>query len=409
MTLRKDSYEVIIVGGGISGLSAAKTLGDLGVKDVLVLEREQKCGGAPRHILNPSFGLIEFHRLMQGPEYARRMRERVRGVELATGFNVTKLLPQGVLEAAGPQGACTLQAKQVVLSTGTCESSRHARLVSGARPFGVMTYGELERYVYFAKMRPFQRVVIVGTEWISFAAIHTMRKNGIQSVCMLEDYTQTIAPEMIALAHEKIFGTQVYRGVSLRRILGRYRVEGVEVEREGQVQIIACDGVVFTGKFRPEAHLVQRSCLDFDPHSGGPATDQYQRLNDPAYFACGNILRPVETSWVCSKEGIQAAQFVQMSLSDALPAITESVPIRFQDPVRFVWPQRLAFPHQQRHKLCLKVSMRRPTRGVLRLVVNGQDAWIKPINVMPEQIIKIVPKRLALIRASDIEIFCDER
>jgi len=90
MTLRKDSYEVIIVGGGISGLSAAKTLGDLGVKDVLVLEREQKCGGAPRHILNPSFGLFEFHRLMQGPEYARRMRERVQGVELATGFNVTR-------------------------------------------------------------------------------------------------------------------------------------------------------------------------------------------------------------------------------------------------------------------------------------------------------------------------------
>ena len=172
MTLRKDSYEVIIVGGGISGLSAAKTLGDLGVKDVLVLEREQKCGGAPRHILNPSFGLFEFHRLMQGPEYARRMRERVRGVELATGFNVTQLLPQGVLEAAGPRGACTFQAKQVILSTGTYETSRHARLVSGARPFGIMTYGELERYVYFAKMRPFQRVVVVGTEWISFAAIH---------------------------------------------------------------------------------------------------------------------------------------------------------------------------------------------------------------------------------------------
>ena len=94
--LRKDSYEVIIVGGGISGLSAAKRLKDLGVKDVLVLEREQECGGAPRHILNPSFGLFEFRRPMLGPEYARRMRERVRGVELATGFNVTRLLPKGL-------------------------------------------------------------------------------------------------------------------------------------------------------------------------------------------------------------------------------------------------------------------------------------------------------------------------
>ena len=166
--------------------------------------------------------------------------------------------------------------------------------------------------------------------------------------------------------------------------------------------------MVFTGKFLPEAHLVQRSCLSFDTQSGGPSTDQYQRLSDPAYFACGNILRPVETSWVCSKEGMQTALFVQKSLSDALPAITETVPIRFHDPVRFVWPQHLVFPHQQGHKLYLKVSMRRPIRGILRLVVNGQETWAKTINAMPEQIIKIAPKRLTLIRPSEIEVFCDE-
>ena len=408
IALRKDTYEVIIVGGGISGLSAAKRLKDLGVKDMLVLEREHECGGAPRHILNPSFGLFEFRRPMIGPEYALRMRERVRGVELATGFNVTKLLPEGVLEVAGPRGVYTLQAKRVILSTGTRESSRHARLVSGARPFGVMTFGEMERYVHFAKMRPFQRAVIVGTEWISFAAIHSMRRSSIQPVCMLGEYARTNAPEIVAIAHEKIFRTQVYRGARLQRILGRHKVEGVEVERNGEVQVMVCDGVVFTGKFLPEAHLVQRSCLSFDTQSGGPSTDQYQRLSDPVYFACGNILRPIEASWVCSKEGIQAAKFVQMSLSNALPAITESVPIRFHDPVRFVWPQYLVFPHQEGHKLYIKVSMRRPIRGILRLIINGQETWGKKITVMPEQIIKIAPKGLTLVRPSEIEVFCDE-
>ncbi len=77
----------------------------------------------------------------------------------------------------------------------------------------------------------------------------------------------------------------------------------------------------------------------------------------------------------------------------------------FSRPFQFHYPSC----HQQGHKLCLKVSMRRPTRGVLLLVVKGQDARIKSINVMPEQIIKIVPKKLALICASDIEIICDER
>ncbi len=408
MTPSKDSYEVIIVGGGVSGLSAAKTLADSGIQDVLVLEREQTCGGVPRHISNTGFGLVEFHRPMPGPEYARRMRHRIGGVELATGFQVTKLLPQGTLETAGPQGVVTLQAKRIILSTGTFESGRHNRLVSGARPFGVMTYGELARYVHFAKMRPFKRAVIVGTEWVSFAAIHTLRKNGVEPVCMLGEYSRTIAPEIIALAHEKIFRTHTYRGVCLSSILGANRVEGVEVEREGKTQVIPCDGVVFTGKFRPESHLVRRSHLDFDPFSGGPVTDQHQRLSDPTYFACGNVLRPVEPSWTCFREGVKAALFVKMSLADTLPAITGSVPVRFQDPVRFVWPQRLAFPLQPEQKLSLMVSLRRPTRGILRLKVDGRDAWIKPINAMPEQLIKIIPKKLTLDRAEDIEIFCDE-
>lgn len=408
MTLSKDSYEVIIVGGGVSGLNAAKTLRDSGIRDVLVLEREQECGGASRHISNPGFGLVEFHRLMRGPIYARRMCDRVGGVELATGFQVTKLLPHGTLEAAGPRGAVTLQAKKIILSTGTFESGRHARLVSGARPLGVMTYGELARYVHLAEMRPFKRAVIVGTELVSFAAIHTLRKNGIEPVCMLEEYSRTIAPEMIALAHEKILRTQICRAIRLKCILGGHRVEGVQVERGGQVQVIVCDGVVFTGKFRPEAHLVRRSCLDFDPLSGGPVTDQFQRLSDPTYFACGNILRPVEPSWACFKEGAQAAHFVEMSLSGTLPAITGSVPIRFQDPVRFVWPQRLALPLQPEHKLCLMVSVRRPTRGILRLGIDGREVWCKPIKAMPEQLIKIIPKKLTLVSASDIEIFCDE-
>lgn len=35
---QKDTYDVIVVGGGLAGISAAKTLYLNGVKDVLVLE-----------------------------------------------------------------------------------------------------------------------------------------------------------------------------------------------------------------------------------------------------------------------------------------------------------------------------------------------------------------------------------
>src|SRR3546814_7294688 len=53
----------------------------------------------------------------------------------------------------------------------------------------------------------------------------------------------------------------------------------------------------------PEATLVRMGHLAFDPHSGGPVVDQFGRCSDPAYFAAGNLLRPVETAGWSWREG----------------------------------------------------------------------------------------------------------
>ncbi len=258
-------------------------------------------------------------------------------------------------------------------------------------------------------MKPFHRAVVIGTEWVSFAALHTMRKCGVRAICMIEEQSRTTAPEMMARVAEKIFGTPLHRGVRLQRILGETKVEGIETTHNGRPEVITCDGIVFTGKFIPEAHLIQLSGLKLDPGSGGPVTDQYHRLSDAAYFACGNLLRPVEASGACSKESERAARLVRMSMSHALPPPDESVPVRFNDPVRFVWPQRLVFPYTHKgFRLCLKVSFRRPVRGTLRLEADGRQIWTGRINAMPEQLIRVLPKKTPSGPVTDFELRCEE-
>ncbi|RRT46317.1 hypothetical protein B296_00046993 [Ensete ventricosum] len=44
-----DSASVIIIGAGMSGISAAKTLSDAGVKDILILEATNRIGGRIRN------------------------------------------------------------------------------------------------------------------------------------------------------------------------------------------------------------------------------------------------------------------------------------------------------------------------------------------------------------------------
>ncbi len=64
--------EVIVIGGGPAGLSAAIELRRRGVH-VTVLEREPVAGGAPRHTAHLGFGARDLHRITTGPRYAAHL------------------------------------------------------------------------------------------------------------------------------------------------------------------------------------------------------------------------------------------------------------------------------------------------------------------------------------------------
>src|SRR5690606_7843005 len=54
--------EVTIIGAGPAGLTAARTLRDAGIRDILVLERNPEAGGLPRFAGHLGWGMLDFHR-----------------------------------------------------------------------------------------------------------------------------------------------------------------------------------------------------------------------------------------------------------------------------------------------------------------------------------------------------------
>jgi len=84
-----SATDVLIVGAGPAGLAAALGLKKLGVKNVLVAERESEAGGIPRLCGHMGFGLRDLHRVLTGPSYARRYREMVEEAGIKTLKNTT--------------------------------------------------------------------------------------------------------------------------------------------------------------------------------------------------------------------------------------------------------------------------------------------------------------------------------
>jgi thioredoxin reductase len=380
-----NAHDVIIVGGGPAGLAAATELHRLGIRDVVVLEREQHAGGVPRHCGHPGFGWREFRRVLAGPAYARRLVARAAGVPVRTGTSVTAIEPGGVVHAVTPAGRETLCAARVLLATGTRETPRSARLVSGTRPWGVFTTGALQQMVYLAGLRPCTRAVVVGSELVAFSSLLTLRHAGARAVALLEESGTVLAPGPARLVARAMFGTRVITGARVLAVHGAPRVTGVEIEHPGGRETIACDGVVFSGRFVPETAVLRKSHLQVDPRSGGPVVDQYARTTDPVFFAAGNLLRPVEASWTAWAEGRAAAHAIAASLHGALPEALHHTRLEAAGAVRWISPQRLAHPAPLPAALPLNLRVDRALRGRLRVMAGATELWGERRQLLPER------------------------
>jgi thioredoxin reductase len=292
-----QNHDVVIVGGGPTGLSAAQRLHELGIKDVVILERETEAGGIPRHCGHLGFGWQSHRRLWTGPYFANELRKSAQAIDIRTQNTVLEIGKSGQLRIQNNSGVTSIRAKHILLAMGTRETPRAARLVGGARPEGVMNTGALQQHIYLHNNKPFARPVIVGSEWVSFSAILTCRHLGIRPVAMIEENKNITAPRPGDLIARFIFGVPVRTSTKLVSIEGRTHVEAVVVEHGSKQQRIPCDGVIFTGQFKPETAIMPQGPL-------------------PETINCaGNVLAPLKTSGACWIEGRVAAELIAKRLS----------------------------------------------------------------------------------------------
>lgn len=371
-----DAPAVLIVGAGPAGLAAAAEFGRLGMTDLVVLEREDEAGGIPRFCPHPTFGLTDFFRLLSGPTYAAKWRARVPAGRVFTSTTVTHIGEDATVMATARTGERTLRPKRILLATGIREQSRAARLVSGDRPRNVMTTGALQRLIAANGRLPFSRPVVVGSELVAFSALLSLREHGAKPVAMLEAGDRIIAMRPGDLFTRTVLQTPVLCGNRVVSINARPddagSLESVTVESAGGRREIACDAVIFTGNFVPEASLLSCSGL-VSAGSRGPLIDQHWRTDNPMVYAAGNVLRSVETAAWSAREGIAAARAIVADLNGQTRG--RRVPIEVIGPVQLVVPGVLSLPVGDLGPLQMQIRMAADARGHFSLSADGREFW----------------------------------
>ena len=306
--------DVLIVGAGPAGLSAAIELKKQGIKNILVVDREPEAGGMPRFCHHTGFGREDLWRMWQGPKYAKYYRDLAEklNVEVRTSTTILGWVSSSKLNFTSPSGIGEIEAQAVLLATGVRERPRAARMIPGTRPQGVFTTGSLQRFVYQENLPIGKRAVIVGAELVSLSALMTLMHANVKCAMMVtEEKSHQIEFPYIAMKWaiaDILTRTSIVTNSKVTNIFGRKRVEGIEItHKNGQAELVECDTVIFTGNWIPEHEIARLGGLQMHPVTRGPVIDANFRSSVAGVFVAGNLLRGVETADHCAIEGRQAA------------------------------------------------------------------------------------------------------
>jgi L-2-hydroxyglutarate oxidase LhgO len=318
--------DVLIIGAGPAGLSAAIELKKQGIKNIVVVDREPEAGGMPRFCHHTGFGRTDLWRMYSGPKYAKYYRELAEkmDVEILTSTTILEWGDEGAghsLAFTSPNGLGEIQPQAVLLATGVRERPRSARLIPGARPQGIYTTGSLQRFVYQEHLPVGNRAVIVGAELVSLSALMTLRHAGVDCKMMITEEAchQIEFPYVVmkwALMNI-VTRTPIIVNARVTNIFGKKRVEGIEIAvgQDAVSSYVECDTLVFTGNWIPENELARMRGLEINPLTRGPKINSEFQSSVSGVFAAGNLLRGVETADHCALEGKQAGAAIRKYLN----------------------------------------------------------------------------------------------
>ena len=351
--MKEMQTKLVIIGGGPAGMAAAVAAYDAGLRDILILERDNKLGGILTQCIHNGFGLHRFGEELTGPEYAARyaemVKERADGIRVLLSTTVTGLSAEKTITAMNrTDGMFTVQAEAIVLAMGCRERPRGALSIPGHRPSGIYTAGAAQKFVNLEGLMPGREVVILGSGDIGLIMARRMTLEGARVKCVAElmPYSGGLIRNIEQCLND--FNIPLKLSHTVTKIHGKERLEGVTISKvderrvpiEGTEEYIPCDTLLLSCGLIPENELTRKAGIEMDPITGGALVNAERETSVPGIFSAGNVLHVHDLVDYVSEEaslaGISAVRYLE-----GKGAMTREIRIKAEGGVRYTVPQSI--------------------------------------------------------------------
>lgn len=271
-------YDLIIVGGGASGILCSIEASQRSIKSILLIEKDPSLGG----MLSIGDYNISENKNITGKEYKEELLKRLdecTNIEVQLGTMVLKVEENNeVVCTSEKNGIEKIKGKNIILCNGAKEGSRKAVSMVGDRCSGIYTLGMAKKIFNMNNMVPGKNILLYGNE-----TLYMLEKD-------LKNHNVNIVGLVVHGNDKESFGLtdKIYENYEITQIEGRGRIENVVLSKEDKDIKVSCDAVIFAKPMISDGLVAMRSGINLNPTTTGPVVDDKFMTSRDNIYACGN-------------------------------------------------------------------------------------------------------------------------
>ncbi len=413
--------DLVIIGGGSAGMAAALEANNLGVKDILLLEKNDYLGGILSQCIHNGFGLIEFNEELTGPEFMTRFFNLIKEKKIdyrLSSYVLSISKDKVVTYSNSTEGVISIKAKAIILTTGCYERNAGAINLAGTRPSGIYTAGQAQLYLNNYGYLVGKKVVILGSGDIGLIMARRMTLEGAKVVSVLEinPYSAGLNRNIVQCLND--FNIPLRLSTTVKEVKGNNKLEKVIIAKvdekfhfiEGSEEEIEADTLLLSIGLLPNVTLLDDLNIKMSK-ARGPLVNQDRETSLPGLFAAGNVLHVHDLVDYVTQEAREAAKGAYKYLNNELKNEGFNYEVVPGNGINYVVPGIINVADAD-DNFKIKFRVKKPYRNIDILILEG-DNIVKKLykNAIIPSEMEIITLNKSLLKQENnkLEVRIEER